>query len=107
MFILPEGSHSLYAKIINKKTGLEEKSCQLKYKVIIRQCQPYRLRNRQLKVKCDLGTIWGSKCTFSCRNPAAVLSHMNPAVCDDNLEWFGEEPTCRTHNYNKKNKYFD
>lgn len=94
MFVLPQGTHSLLAKIINKRTGAEEKTCSLKYKVIIRQCVPYKLGNTKLRMRCDLNNIWGSKCTFSCKHASAELSHHRPIVCADDLEWRGEEPLC-------------
>lgn len=98
MFILPQGTHSFIAKIRNKQTGEEEHTCLLKYKVIVRQCIRYRPRDRNLKVKCSLGNIWGSKCSFSCKN-GGMLSHTDPVACDDDLEWFGDEPTCSNIEY--------
>lgn len=92
-FVLPTGSHSLYARIINKNTGLDERMCQLKYKVIVRECIPYRVRSRRVKAKCDLGSIWGSQCTLTCRNEARRYAG-TMVYCNDDLEWIGKEPTC-------------
>ena len=99
MFILPEGNHKFIAKIFNMLTKEEEKLCSLKYKVIVRQCAPYRMKNTKLRIKCDLGNIWGSICTFSCKNKG-IVSHQIPVICDDDLEWTGHEPTC--HNTHSK-----
>lgn len=93
-FVLPQGTHSLIGKIINKKTGKEEMKCSLKYKVIVRKCTKYQLMNtHDLYIKCDLDNIWGSKCTFSCKDGGG-LSHESPVVCGDDLNWSGEEPFC-------------
>lgn len=93
-FVLPQGTHNLIGKIINKKTGNEEMKCSLKYKVIVRKCPKYQLTNtKDLLVKCDVDNIWGSKCTFSCRN-GGDLSHEKPVICDDDLRWSGDEPSC-------------
>jgi hypothetical protein len=37
--------------------------------------------------------LWGSRCTFSCRNNG-ILTHREPVVCNDNLQWQGTEPDC-------------
>lgn len=93
-FVLPQGTHQLIGKIINKKTGKEEMKCTLKYKVVVRKCSKYQLINpRDLQVKCDLDNIWGSRCTFSCKN-GGELSHEKPVICGDNLNWYGDEPVC-------------
>lgn len=92
--MLPQGTHSLIGKIVNKKTGKEETKCSLKYKVIVRKCSKYQLANtKDLHVNCDLDNIWGSKCVFSCKN-GGDLSHENPVICEDDLNWSGEEPVC-------------
>lgn len=93
-FVLPQGTHSLIGKVINKKTGKEELRCSLKYKVIVRKCPKYQLTNaKDLHVKCDLDNIWGSKCVFSCKH-GGDLSHDGAIICGDDLNWTGEEPTC-------------
>lgn len=93
-FVLPQGTHQLIGKIVNKKTGKDEMKCSLKYKVIVRKCPKYTLSNtKDLQVKCDLDNIWGSKCVFSCKR-GGELSHESPVVCGDDLDWTGEEPVC-------------
>lgn len=92
-FVLPAGAHSFYGRIVNKNTGLDERLCHLKYKVIVRECVPYRPRNRRVKAKCDLGSIWGSQCTLTCRNEARRYAG-TMVYCNDDLEWIGQEPNC-------------
>lgn len=93
LFVLPQGTHSFIGIIRNGKTGALEQTCLLKYKVIIRQCIRYRPKNWDLKSTCDLGSIWGSECTFTCKNGGSP-SHQEPIVCGDDLTWTGDEPTC-------------
>ncbi len=94
-FVLPQGTHQLIGKIINKKTGKEEMKCPLRYKVIVRKCPKYQVINtKDLLVKCDLDNIWGSKCTFSCKHGGDIISHEDPVTCGDDLDWYGEEPVC-------------
>jgi hypothetical protein len=92
-FVLPQGTHSFIAKMWNKRTNLAEQTCVLRYKVIVPQCGLYHPKNPDLKVSCNLGGIWGSKCTFSCKSDG-TLSHYNPVVCGDDSEWTGDEPLC-------------
>lgn len=94
-FVLPQGAHSFIGKIINKKTGKEEMKCSLRYKVIVRRCPKYQLKNsKDLQVKCDLDNIWGSQCEFSCKKHEGYLTHSSPVICGDDLNWSGEEPVC-------------
>lgn len=95
MFVLPQGTHNFIGKVINKKSSATELTCLLKYKVVVRQCTKFRPKNWDLRAKCDLGAIWGSECSFSCKN-GEILSHQNPIVCGDDLTWIGEEPFCYT-----------
>lgn len=95
LFVLPQGSHSFIGKIRNGKNGALEQTCLLKYKVIIRQCIKYRPKNWDLRATCDLGSIWGSECTFVCKN-GGMLSHQEPIVCGDDLTWSGDEPNCQS-----------
>lgn len=93
-FILPKGQHSFIAQVVNKKNYSVEHVCFLKYKIIVRSCGPYNVINENIKVKCDLADIWGSKCTFSCKNNG-ILTHKEPIICSDSLEWHGPpEPEC-------------
>lgn len=93
-FILPRGSHSFIGQIVNKKNYSIEHVCYLKFKIIVRSCGPYIPQNENVKVKCDMGDIWGSKCTFHCRNNG-ILTHRDPVFCNDNLQWSGApEPEC-------------
>ncbi|CAO1376936.1 unnamed protein product [Diamesa serratosioi] len=93
-FILPRGSHSFIGQIVNKKNYSIEHVCHLKFKIIVRSCGSYIPKNENVKVKCDMGDIWGSKCTFHCRNNG-ILTHREPVFCNDNLQWSGaHEPEC-------------
>lgn len=94
-FVLPEGRHKFIAKVRNLETGLIVRSCLLKYRVIVRRCKELpRLKSRNLKMSCTAGTIWGSKCAFQCKNPATEVSHNEPMVCDETLNWVGHQPDC-------------
>ncbi|XP_065087615.1 uncharacterized protein LOC135709253 [Ochlerotatus camptorhynchus] len=97
-FILPHsnggGPFSFLAKIVNKRSGKVVQTCELRYKVIVKQCGKYYPKNKDLKVACDLGNIWGSRCTFHCRNEG-YLSRQNAFVeCSEDQSWEGEEPNC-------------
>ncbi|XP_058458216.1 uncharacterized protein LOC131434936 [Malaya genurostris] len=97
-FILPHsngaGPFSFLAKVINKRTGKSILTCELRYKVIVKQCGRYHPKNKDLKMACDLGHIWGSKCTFHCRNDG-FLSKQNAYVeCTEDQTWEGDEPYC-------------
>lgn len=92
-FILPRGTHTFIGQVINKKNYTVEHVCLLKFKIIVRTCGPFLPQNLNVKVNCDLADIWGSRCTFSCRNNG-ILSHREPIVCNDNLQWQGSEPEC-------------
>lgn len=92
-FILPRGSHTFIGQVISKKNYTVEHICLLKYKIIVRVCGPFIPQNENVKVKCDMADIWGSRCTFSCRNNG-ILTHREPVVCNDNLQWQGAEPEC-------------
>lgn len=92
-FILPRGSHSFIGQIVSKKNYTVEHVCNLRYKIIVRSCGQFIPQNEGVKVRCDLSDIWGSKCTFSCKNNG-ILTHREPVVCNDNLQWQGVEPDC-------------
>lgn len=97
-FILPHsnggGPFSFLAKIVNKRSGKVVQTCDLRYKVIVKQCGKYYPKNKDLKVACDLGNIWGSRCNFHCRN-GGYLSRQNAFVeCSEEQTWQGEEPHC-------------
>lgn len=97
-FILPHsnggGPFSFLAKVINKRSGKVVQTCDLRYKVVVKQCGRYYPKNKDLKAMCDLGHIWGSKCTFFCRNDG-YLSRQDAFVeCGEDQTWEGEEPYC-------------
>ncbi|XP_055528126.1 uncharacterized protein LOC129720656 [Wyeomyia smithii] len=97
-FILPHsnggGPFSFLAKVVNKRSGKTIQTCDLRYKVIVKQCGRYYPKNKDLKPICDLGTIWGSRCTFFCRNDG-YLSRQDAFVeCGEDQTWEGEEPYC-------------
>jgi hypothetical protein len=102
-FILPRGSHSFIAQIVNKKNYSVEHVCNLKYKIIVRTCGPFIPQNENVKVKCDAADLWGSKCTFSCKNNNGILTHKEAVICNDNLQWHGAEPDCIVQHSNDNN----
>lgn len=103
-FILPQGRHRIQAKIRNVETGMIVHSCVLKYNVIVRRCDGFpNVKNKNLTVSCTAGNLWGSKCAFRCKNDDEYLSHRKPMVCNDKLEWAGNEPQCTPNHGN----YFD
>lgn len=92
---------------MNKKNYSIEHVCNLKYKIIVRSCGPYVPMNENIKVKCDSADIWGSKCVFSCKNNG-ILTHKEPMVCNDNLEWHGPaEPECIVQQSNNVNLFLN
>lgn len=91
--ILPAGSHIFLSHIVDRKTGHVVQNCNLRFSVIVRRCQPYRVQSQDLLAKCDLDNIWGSECTFSC-GLNGKLSHTKSIFCNDDLQWIGEEPVC-------------
>lgn len=94
-FILPQGRHRIQAKIRNVETGLIVHSCVLKYNVIVRRCVGFpNVKNKNMSISCTAGNLWGSKCAFRCKNDDEYLSHREPMVCNENLEWAGNEPEC-------------
>uniref|UniRef100_A0A182HW60 Sushi domain-containing protein n=1 Tax=Anopheles arabiensis TaxID=7173 RepID=A0A182HW60_ANOAR len=96
-FILPHSNgppYSFMAKVVSKQTGSTVLTCDLRYRVIVKQCKRYKPKNRDLKVSCSLENIWGSRCTFHCRS-GGYLSRPNSYVeCGENELWEGEEPYC-------------
>ncbi|XP_050098144.1 uncharacterized protein LOC126578995 isoform X2 [Anopheles aquasalis] len=96
-FVLPHSNgapYSFLAKVISKHTGAAVQTCEMRYTVVVKQCRRYKPKNRDLKVICNLGNIWGSRCTFHCRN-GGYLSRPNSFVeCSEDEIWEGEEPYC-------------
>uniref|UniRef100_A0A182WDQ0 Sushi domain-containing protein n=1 Tax=Anopheles minimus TaxID=112268 RepID=A0A182WDQ0_9DIPT len=96
-FVLPHSNgppYSFMAKVISKQTGSTVLTCDLRYRVIVKQCKRYKPKNRDLKVSCSLGNIWGSRCTFHCRS-GGYLSRPNSYVeCGEDELWEGDEPYC-------------
>lgn len=45
-------------------------------------------------MSCTAGMLWGSKCAFKCKDERLFLSHREPFVCNDDLQWQGNEPDC-------------
>lgn len=96
-FVLPKGRHSFHAKIRNVETGLVVRSCVLKYHVIVKHCKGYpNLVNKNVTMSCTAGMIWGSKCAFGCKNENEYLTHREPMICNEKLQWSGTEPDCTT-----------
>ncbi|XP_053679703.1 uncharacterized protein LOC128730654 [Anopheles nili] len=96
-FILPHSNgppYSFLAKVVSKQTGNTVLTCDLRYRVVVKQCRRYKPKNRDLKVSCSLENIWGSRCTFHCRS-GGYLSRPNSYVeCGEDELWEGEEPYC-------------
>uniref|UniRef100_A0A182M4U9 Sushi domain-containing protein n=1 Tax=Anopheles culicifacies TaxID=139723 RepID=A0A182M4U9_9DIPT len=96
-FVLPHSNgppYSFMAKVVSKQTGNTVLTCDLRYRVIVKQCKRYKPKNRDLKVSCSLGNIWGSRCTFHCRS-GGYLSRPNSYVeCGEDELWEGDEPYC-------------
>lgn len=93
-FGLPQGMHSFIGRIRNTKTNEIEKVCTLRYKVIVQKCTKFHSPDKNLRVFCDMGNVWGSKCRFGCKNNGK-LSHNRPIYCNDELKWSGEVPICK------------
>lgn len=94
-FLLPEGRHRIIGKIRNVESGLIVRSCPLRYTVVVRRCKAFpRIKSKQLRMSCTAGLLWGSKCAFKCRDARLFLSHRNPFICNDDLQWQGHEPQC-------------
>lgn len=97
-FALPAGTHSFYARLINRKTGRDEQMCRLRYNVVVRQCPDYRPHDQFVRIRCDLGNIWGSRCQLTCRgNRYMGQIPATTVYCNTDLEWVGEEPQCKGH----------
>uniref|UniRef100_A0A182N250 Sushi domain-containing protein n=1 Tax=Anopheles dirus TaxID=7168 RepID=A0A182N250_9DIPT len=96
-FVLPHSHgppYSFMAKVVSKQTGNTILTCDLRYRVVVKQCKRYKPKNRDLKVSCSLENIWGSRCTFHCRS-GGYLSRPNSFVeCGEDELWEGEEPYC-------------
>lgn len=94
-FILPEGRHRIMGRIRNVESGLIVRTCQLRYTVAVRRCKGLpKLKSKQLRISCTAGALWGSKCAFKCRDERLFLSHRDPIVCNDDLQWQGHKPEC-------------
>lgn len=92
-FSLPQGSHTFLAKIIHIPTGQVEQLCSLKFRVIVHRCPIYTPQNKGLRIKCNLERLWGSSCSFTCKDGGYMNQPAN-VYCNDHLEWSGEEPYC-------------
>lgn len=93
-FGLPQGTHSFIGRIRNTQTNAIEKVCTLRYKVLVQKCTKFSTSDSNLRVFCDMGNVWGSKCRFGCKNNGK-LSHNRPIYCNDELKWSGEVPICK------------
>lgn len=92
-FLLPHGSHSFLVKVVNQLTNQMEQMCTLKYRIISNRCPVYVPQNKGLKMKCSLENLWGSSCSFTCKD-GGYMSRPASVFCNDHLEWTGEEPYC-------------
>lgn len=102
-FGLPQGTHSFIGRIRNTKTNEIEKVCTLRYKVIVQKCTKFYPPDKNLRVFCDMGNVWGSKCRFGCKHNGK-LSHNRPIYCNDELKWSGDVPICK---YAKPSTYYE
>uniref|UniRef100_A0A8D8ESR9 (northern house mosquito) hypothetical protein n=3 Tax=Culex pipiens TaxID=7175 RepID=A0A8D8ESR9_CULPI len=97
-FVLPHSAggvpYSFLARVVNARSGKVVQTCDLRYKVIVKQCGRYHPKSKDLKVACDLGQIWGSKCTFHCRNGGYLSAPGAFVECSEEQTWEGEEPYC-------------
>lgn len=97
-FVLPHSAggvpYSFLARVVNARSGKVVQTCDLRYKVIVKQCGKYHPKSKDLKVVCDLGQIWGSKCVFHCRNGGYLSSPGAFVECTEEQTWEGEEPYC-------------
>lgn len=92
-FLLPQGSHTILANIVNTHTDHVEQLCPLKYRVMVHRCPSYAIQNKGLRMKCSLDNLWGSSCSFTCKDGGYMNLPTN-VFCNDHLEWSGEEPYC-------------
>lgn len=92
-FVLPQGSHSFLAKVMNMNSNQVEQLCTLKYRVMVHRCANYVPQNRGLRMKCSLENLWGSTCSFTCKD-GGYMNYPTNVFCNDHLEWSGEEPYC-------------
>lgn len=92
---LSEGSHTFIGRIKNVKTNEVERVCNLRFKVKVKRCPKFTATDENLKIFCDAGNVWGSKCKFSCKNHG-ILSHNRPIYCNDDLQWSDNPPFCKT-----------
>lgn len=90
-FLLPEGTHSFLLNL--RAHGRIEQVCNMKYRVIVNRCPTYTTHNPGLRVKCPLDNLWGSTCSFTCKEGGYISQQPN-LRCNDDLEWRGEEPYC-------------
>lgn len=91
---LPQGSHSFIGRVRNFKTNEIDKVCKLRYRIEVKRCPKFAPPDTDLRVFCDMGNIWGTKCRFGCRKNGK-LTHNRPLYCTDELKWSEELPSCR------------
>lgn len=91
---LPQGAHSFIGRVRNYKTNEIDKVCRLRYRIEVKRCPKFTPPDTNLRVYCDMGNIWGTKCRFGCRKNGK-LTHNRPLYCTDELKWSEELPSCR------------
>lgn len=91
--LLPHGTHVLVGEILFKDKPIQ--TCHLRVNVITRQCGVIPIPEN-MSVTCDTGHLWGSKCSFGCKNQNDELQieRTNGIICNDDLHWIGEVPKC-------------
>lgn len=92
-FLLTHGSHTLLVKVVHTTTNHVELLCPLKYRVMVHRCPAYTVQNKGLRMKCSLENLWGSTCSFTCKD-GGYMNQATNIFCNDHLEWSGEEPYC-------------
>lgn len=93
-FFLSQGSHSFLVKIVNSTGQDQHHTCSLKYRIMVQRCPQYTPHSRRLRMKCTLDNLWGSTCTFTCKDGGYATNQASTVYCNDHLEWEGEEPYC-------------
>lgn len=91
--ILTEGSHELFARIRNSRTGNLIRTCYLKYEIIVIRCKPFVPLSENVQAICSLGDLWGSECRFRCKNNMELYGRES-VTCEDSGVWSGAQPEC-------------
>ncbi|GBO20563.1 hypothetical protein AVEN_119920-1 [Araneus ventricosus] len=72
-------------------------SCQYTLDVIVKKCKDV-FPPSDGSVHCSYGTIWGSKCNFSCSAGYELLGH-HSIICEEHsneMSWSSSFPKCKS-----------